>query len=315
VALVSRAAAQDVLVVEASVEDHAVANKLQELVSEPLERRSAESVAGLDLSRGLGCTTGARLELVLDSVHDAVRLVRCRDGSVLTRAIDPRAARDTPYVGAFVAAELLALDSELGSVVVEPRVTPPPPPAAGAAAASPQPPAAARSPVQRRLRLGAEAIVYGGPFAGAFRPTLGLGLAIDSGWAPLAWQLEIHVAAFGAGSVPVGQEQIELMRHDAQLRAGILYRLGPLSLSALVFGRGSLTDAELAPYSNTQVRWGLGAGAGAELTLAAWALLYAELTADMATSRSDYQVDKVPLAQDPTWLVSCGVGLLLRGWL
>ncbi|HKP62737.1 MAG TPA: hypothetical protein VJV78_38640 [Polyangiales bacterium] len=319
-ACASNAAAQGVLVIEASQQDHAVADKLQELVSEPLERRGADSVAGLDLSYGLGCSTGARLELVLDSAHYAVRLVRCRDFSVLTRTIDPQAARDTPYLGAFVAAELLALDSELGSTVVESRA--PPPPTAAAVpgtgeAPKHQPTAAPSSIAQLRLRLGADWMFYGEPFAGGFRPNLGLGVAIDTGWSSFALLVEVHMAAFATAEVAVETtgQPIELTRHDAQLRLGGLYGLGPVSLFGFLFARGSLSEAERGAFSSSEVRWGVGAGAGAELPLVPWLLVYTNLIADLAITGGDYKLDGLSFATDPRGLLSWSAGLVLRGWL
>ena len=151
------AQAQDLLVLEASEQDHLAADKLQSLIKEPCARLGAEDLEGRDLSRGLGCTTEAKYELILDSAHDAVRLVRCQDGTVMTRAIDPQAARQTPYLAAFIAAELLSLNAELERVVlepgaarerggVEPRTTPPERVSPSATSPSSEAPAADEGP-------------------------------------------------------------------------------------------------------------------------------------------------------------------------
>jgi hypothetical protein len=120
-AAASTAWAQELSVVERSPEDRASADKLSELLREPVVRLHADSAAaqGADTA---GCTGSVKRALILDSALRVVRLVRCRDGTTLSRTLDPQAAARTPYQGAFIAAELLAIDRELEAVETRQRV-------------------------------------------------------------------------------------------------------------------------------------------------------------------------------------------------
>jgi len=316
-------AAQSLIVVEVSPEDAPAADKLQELVQEPFERRSATPEQAADASRGAGCPPGVRFELVLDGAHAAVRLVRCRDGTIMTRTLDPNAARDTPYLEAFVAAELLALNAELETVVIAPREPVRTATSPETSLQSPQPPAATPQPSAAtprgrsrwRLGLGAQWLAVGKLFDGALRPQLDLGLAVGSDWPRLAWLLEVNLAILAHGKVGAGTEAIDLTRNDAQLRAGLVYASDRWSLLAFGLGRASLTSASHAGVATATLRWGLGAGAEIDVALLDWAYVYGNLVADLATSRSDYRVNGMGRARDPAVVLTCSLGVLLMGWL
>ena len=113
-----------------------------------------------------------------------------------------------------------------------------------------------------------------------------------------------------------GQQRIELMRNDGQLRGGALYAFGPLALGAWLFGRGSLTSAKyLDKPGLLHVRWGVGAGVEAEWAALDWLLVYAEVVLDVATSQTEYFVNQSYVTTDPLLLLTGGAGLLIRGRL
>ena len=129
--------AQSLAVVESSREDAASADKLSELLREPVLRVRPSGATGAT-GATTRCRSAARRELVLDNAAHVVRLVRCWNGSVLSRTLDPAAAARTAYLSAFIAAELLAIDRELEAVEAQKRATAKP----GAAATNGSPPAA-----------------------------------------------------------------------------------------------------------------------------------------------------------------------------
>ncbi|HKU38819.1 MAG TPA: hypothetical protein VJR89_11750 [Polyangiales bacterium] len=302
------ACAQELVVVEGSAQDSAAADKLAELVTVPFAR----AAAGAD-----PCAEGARFALFLDSAQYSVRLVRCGDGTELARAVDPEAARRTPYLAAFVAAELWGLNAELEraaapappATLESEAAAAPLPAASGAAAPVVEPAAAAPRGAALHFALGAELIAAGPPFSGALRPVLSVGA---SGPHSLGWLFELSVAPFARGEVTRDSERIELDRHDVRLGGGVLYRSGALSLAGTAFGRASLTDMAYDDQTTSQLRWGLGASLRIELSFASWLAAWAGVLADFATSWTVYRVGGAPWDADPKVLVAASAGLLLR---
>ncbi|HET8932224.1 MAG TPA: hypothetical protein VFN67_02235, partial [Polyangiales bacterium] len=270
------AAAQDLVVVLSSPEDEASADKLAELIGEPFVRVQAASVQAAPPTAAEACRTQARLELHLDSVGRAVRLVRCGDATVLARGVDPEAARQTPYLSAFVAAELLAINRELEAASARSAAPPQPqaaepPPSAAAAVSSSAPavieveraPAPALSAFALQVRAGAELTLWGAPFDHAVRPSFGLGVSYAPNTPAFAWIFELCAGLFATAESKSAGVSLALQRHDGELHAGARVRLGPLHLSGFALGRASLTNVELSADSLTSknlVRLGVGAG-------------------------------------------------------
>ena len=297
----SRLAAQELWVIENSEQDHAAADKLAELIKQPFVRFELSLTPNVDVD----CRGEAQLELWLDSAHDSVRLMRCRDRTVLARALEPGAARETPYLAAFVAAELLALNAELAAAQEQATARPAP-------SAAPTPaPVRARS--RWRLSLGGELFAIGEPFRGTLRPNFGIGLLVEPEPHRPGALVELQLSALGNAELSRGSERLGLTRNDGRLRAGIRYALGGLALAGLVFARASLTEAEYrgaAQNSNTAVRWGLGAACEIEVAIAPWLSLVADIALDFATSRSDYRVGGISWARDPARTLNLGLALV-----
>lgn len=365
--LAANASAQELVVVESSQQDRASVDKLAELLREPFERVSADSApagsvaaAEPDATQRVApsasdapemtepshlrreppasaCRTHARLELVLDSAQHVVKLTRCNDGTVLSRAIDPNAARETPYLGAFVAAELLAIQRELETTALDkasraqgtrpesvnespsaPALAAPSTASGPASTVVPELVHEAQRPdrLQLQLRLGAELSLWGAPFDRVLRPSVSLGFTIARAETS-AWLIAVALSPFGVGRATLTRpgEQLQLRRRDGQLRIGIQQRLHPLRLAAFALGRASITTAEYAndtPASTTKLRVGVGAGVDAEVVLSQSFALYAQVVLDLATSRSDYQVAGVSWVRDPSSLLWIGLGLSLQ---
>jgi hypothetical protein len=314
-ALAAPARADELKVIEVSPEDHAAGDKLAELIREAFTRQARGDATPGEHPSSL-CTKEREIILILDSAHDAVQLLRCRDGALLTRAIAPDAARETPYLAAFVAAELLDLNRELEDVRVQPLT----------AAERPQPIAAAAPPPLRSvessarllLSLGAEALLAGAPFRALPRPTFAVGLAFAHGPGTFSWLGELQVSLLAQAERQRGAEHLSLTRHDARLRAGLMHAFGPVALAALVHVRGSLTVADYtSAMENSQapLRLGIGAGLLGTLDLADWALFYADASLELATSRTKYTVHGDIWAKDPELVVQCSLGLMLRARL
>lgn len=317
-ALAAQVQAQDLQVVETSELDRVAADKLSELIPEPFTRVHDAGGVLRDQPAEL-CHTREQIILILDVASQAVRLLRCRDATALTRTIDPDAARETPYLAAFIATELLSLNSELEDVRVEPLAAParPPPPSPN------EPPLPAvvetdRSSRLLRLRVGAEAILYGPPFGGVPHPTLAVGVSFAREPEAVAWLFEIQLSAFAKGQQQTDAERISLTRHDGRVRVGVQWPLGPFALSGLLHLRGSLTQGAYSGRSGSSqssLRLGLGAGVQGDLALASWIALYADAVADAATSRSDYRVGGVSRLRDPELIFSFSLGFVVRARL
>jgi hypothetical protein len=311
------------VVVVSSPEDEASADKLAELIREPFARVASASAP--PPTAAAGCRTSARLELHLDSVGQAVRLVRCRDATVLARGLDPDAARQTPYLSAFVAAELLAINRELEAVEARsaealgssPELAGPAPAAdsGSGAAPAPAPPEPARSLLELQLRAGAELTLWGAPFDHAVRPSFGFGLNVAPTSPAFAWVFELSVGLFALAEQKRMAELLALQRHDGQLQAGVRFLLGPLHVAGFALGRVSLTSAEYSAdlqASSRDFRFGVGAGLEADMPLGASFAVYTQAKLDVATSRSEYRVPGRSSLRDPASLLWLGVGLLVR---
>jgi hypothetical protein len=322
------ASAQDLVVVLSSEQDAASADKLAELIREPFERVGAASLAALPPTAAGGCRTGARIELHLDSAARRVQLIRCRDATVLARGLDPEAASQTPYLGAFVAAELLAIDRELDAAETralqseQPTASlPSPAPAAVSGSvptpvAPPAPFAEVASPIELQLRAGAELTLWGAPFDHTVRPNLGLGVVLTPDDAVLAWFAELSFGLFALAEQQRGRESLELQRHDGGLHSGVRVELGPVQLAGFALLRASLTSSEYTTadvaVTDTFVRFGVGLGAQADVPLTRTFSVYLQAKFDVATSRSEYRVANQSRLTDPASLLWVGLGLLLR---
>jgi hypothetical protein len=318
--------AQELVVVLSSPEDEASADKLAELTHEPFERVDAASASALPPAAAGGCRTRARLELSLDSVGQSVRLQRCRDATLLARALDPEAVRKTPYLGAFVAAELLAINRELEAAESRSaraeleRVVPPAPPPAAPSGSVPAPAAPAPLPPPSwhsalSLRVGAELTLWGAPFDSTIRPSFGLGLSVRPDAARLTWWMELGAGLFAVAEETRPSESLSLTRHDGELLGGVQLPLGPLRLSGFALLRASFTRWQYSSglsSDDSALRLGVGLGVRAEVPLSRSFALYAQGKLDVATSRSEYRIARQPWVSDPASLLWFGIGLMLR---
>jgi hypothetical protein len=302
------ARARPLLVVEVSEADAAAAARLIELIAQPTERvRMAEAsdpLAALAIAR----SRGFEQAVILDSTNQRVQLLRCRDGTVLTRVVDPSASSAPSYVMAFVAVELIALSAQL-----EANAPPPPPP----------PPAPEHSDqrgaghlgLRAQLRVGGELIWLGAPFAGSARPTIGAGLWLARlPKAPLWLIAELDCALLGSAEMLTPSGRIVWSRSDAALRAGVAYEFGRLAVIGFAQARAALTSVDFLGPGGAASRhfgWGAAAGVEADLRLTDWAVLYASTALDFAAVRSDYRVEGVRVAQDPAQLANVALGLAI----
>jgi hypothetical protein len=315
-----RVRADALAVIELSEQDHAAADKLEELIREPFARTQGE-LPTLRGSPASLCESDEGILLILDSAHNAVRLVRCRDGAVLARELDPDAARQTPYLAAFVAAELLDLNAQLEDVRVEPLIAPAAP-AAPAPTRAPPPNVptlpvdaaeASRNTLRLRLRVGAESMVVGAPFEAMPRPTLGVGLAIFQ-----AWLVELQVSLLAGANLAREGEHLSLTRSVSRLRAGLQLPFGPFAVAGMLHARASFTQADYGGEtrsSKASLRLGLGAGLEGNWALTSWLLLYGDTIVDVATSRSDYLIHTDSWVQDPKLVFTCSLGLIVHAQL
>ena len=309
------ALAQELVVVLSSPKDAASADKLAELIREPFERVSAASLQSLPPTAAGGCRTRARVELHLDSAGRQVQLVRCRDATVLARQLDPAATAQTPYLGAFVAAELIAIDRELDAVEARAAPAPPPPVMREAAAGSGSAEPPRRSPIALQLRVGAELTLWGAPFDHAARPSVGLGVVLIPQQDTPAWFAELNVGLFARAEQQRAGESLALQRHDGALHAGLRFPVGPMRLAGFALLRASLTTSEYTAAitaSDTFVRFGLGVGVQADMPLSRVFSVYLQAKLDVATSRSEYRVATQARLTDPASLLWVGLGLLLQ---
>ncbi|HTU57046.1 MAG TPA: hypothetical protein VMF89_01410, partial [Polyangiales bacterium] len=269
-----------------------------------------------------GCRTRARIELHLDSAARQVQLIRCRDATVLARGLDPDAASQTPYLGAFVAAELLAIDRELAAAETRAPTASLPSPASAAVSGSASTPVAPPEPIaepaafELQLRAGAELTLWGAPFDHTVRPSLGLGVVLTPDDAVLAWFAELSFGLFALAELQRGGESLALQRHDGALHSGLRVALGPVQLAGFALLRASLTSSEYktadVTVSDTFVRFGVGLGAQADVPLTRVFSVYLQAKIDVATSRSEYRVANQSRLTDPASLLWVGLGLLLR---
>jgi hypothetical protein len=315
--------AQELVVVLSSDQDAASADKLAELIREPFTRVAAASLAELPPTAAGGCRTSARVELHLDSAARQVQLIRCRDATVLARGLDPEAASQTPYLGAFVAAELLAIDRELSAAETRAPavVTEAPPPVAAVSGSVPAPAPAPElmpevpSPLELQLRAGAELTLWGAPFDHTVRPNLGVGVVVIPDDAVLAWFAELSFGLFALAEQARGRETLALTRHDGALHTGVRVALGPVQLAGFGLLRASLTSSEYTAdiaVSDSFVRYGVGLGVQADMPLSRAFSVYLQAKFDVATSRSEYRVANQTRLTDPSSLLWVGLGLLLR---
>jgi hypothetical protein len=305
--------AAPLLVVEFSDADAAAAAKLLDLIDQPAERMRMSAPVEPQSLLEPACARGSQHVVILDSAAQRVHLLRCRDGTLLTRQVatsDVSSTGTTPalrggaasqaYVMAFVAVELLRLSTQLEL----------PAPAAATQHAAPEtPPAGLRAD----LRLGAVLTWLGAPFEGDFQPALGAGVWLGSPQrSPLWFVAELECVPLGRAQLATSGGRIVLTRTDVAIRSGIAYEIGRISL--LAFGRARLArgSAEFlgsGGASSGNWTWGLGAGVEIELRVVGWAKLYASSAVDFAAARNDYRIEGVSVLRDPAQLANVGLGL------
>lgn len=293
----ARAAAEEapLLVLEVSAEDVAAADRLSELVAQPMERRALPEARDPAAASSALSASGAGRALVLDSAARRVQLIE-RDGQLRTRLIEAEA---TPYLTAFVASELLALAPPVASV------------------SAPQP--SQEEPPSRVARAAGQlALDVSSPYTTRWiaRPKLGLELWLG----PKTWQRALF--ALGAELViptPLSERnaegRISLLRWDAGLRAGAAFPINAWRLLPFVSGRTAITRADSTATANAQHTVGLGLGLGfqVERSLTKWLGLFLGLDAHALLRRSAYELAGAPLLEERFLMISADFGLVLKG--
>jgi hypothetical protein len=229
---------------------------------------------------------------VLDTAQRTVRVIE-RDGSVRTRLID---GVPTPYMVAFVASELLALEGR-----------------ASARTAS----AAPREPAIVARWDGALSFDAARAYTTAWvlRPRLALGVWLRARSGARAWPL---VGLELAGPARVRRSvadagHVTALRWDSSLRVGAAFALGPVR--ALTFARGQLAtqraDFSGALDSRRSVSLGMGGGVLFELGLTSWlgVCVGAELGAMLR--RSQLTLHGQPALRESMLWISANLGLVL----
>jgi hypothetical protein len=288
-------ASAELLVLLVSAADEAAALLLPQLAPGPSRRvQSAEARDPAVAQRTLR-ESGAARALVLDSAQRCVRVIE-RDGSVRTRLIE---GDPTPYLVAFVASELLALDQ------------PKPAQAPTSSAAPPAP--------RRTLDFAAQ---LSADFARAYttrwivRPKLALGLWFLAPRTPRArpgFALELAGPAHVEREL-AEQERISVWRWDMALRVGAALPFGRVRLLPSMHARAVVQRAHYAPLGSEErgVSLGLGVGFGVEVALLPWLGVCTGVELSAMPRRSAFMVHGEPALRESLLLVSASLGLVLQ---
>jgi hypothetical protein len=300
----SRAAAADVtpvrlLVLEVSSEDAAAAARLVELVGQPVARRLLPAARDANAAHSALLESSAPRAVVLDTSARRVQVLE-RDGQARTRLIEAEA---TPYLTAFVASELLALD---------------PPAAQGPAAQEPaaQQEGAPRSPVARVAGQLALDVASAYTTRWLARPKLGLDLWLSAG---ASRRMFVVLGAELVPPVPLHESgaagRITLLRWDAGLFAGLAFPVHAWRLLGYASGRAAIGRADSSGAAEGEqhtVGLGLGAGFRVERSLTNWLGLFASVDLHTMLRRNAYELSGETLLQERILMVSADFGLVLH---
>jgi hypothetical protein len=284
--------AATLLILEVSPEDASAARLLSDLMPQPSQRLLlAEAREPARAAEALHQSAAGRAA-VLDTLLRTVRVIE-RDGSTRTRQID---GPPTPYVIAFVASELLALDT--GSPA-------PPPPA---------PAPAPRNAFRFDGTLSFDAArTY--TTAWVARPKLALGVWLSNRPKPRALTLiGVELAGPSRTQRDVGSGgRVSVTRLDMALRLGAALPFGRVRW--LTFARGTLASqqVDLPGLASEHMRTSLGLGVGTvlEVGLTRWLGLCAglDLGAQLRRHQLTFQ-GQLALREHLLWL-SASLGLVL----
>lgn len=274
------------LVIAVSPEDLVAAERLRELVDQPIAIVSAELAREPTEARELARERGYRIAAVIDGAQRRVFVVRGDDPTVLTRSLAEGAGTD--YGEAFVAAELLSIADQLQRP------------------AAPEPPSL-------RLPLGFGVgvdMLASAPFRG--RPRLGLlaTVGFPPGPRPWAWELTLAAGVRGRAESQSQLGTVRIQRTDLTLRLGPRYerhRLSLLVAAALGMSRvrAELDRARLA----RDVSLLSGLLLGARVRTFGPVHVYLNGLASFPYPRREYRVLGVPIADDPVLLLQVELGL------
>lgn len=292
------APAQDVdtptlLILTVSAEDHAAALLLRDLTHEPSQHLVLAEARDSARAQEVLMHSAARHAVVLDTLLRSVRVIE-RHGSARTRQIE---GPPTPYVVAFVASELLALEP---AEPPRPETGPPPPP----------PPAAFR--VDGTLSFDASRAYT---TAWVARPKLVLGFWLSKKPAPRALTLlGVEVAGPSRTRRDVGEtQQLSLTRWDLALRVGAVVPFGRVRL--LTFARGLLGHQRVDPPGSerepARSSLGLGVGGVLEVGITRWFALCAGVDLGAQLRRQQFTFQGNPVLREHLLLVSASLGLVL----
>lgn len=288
-----------VLILTVSAQDQEAAARLRDLSPVPAMTREAPDARDPHAARATLLTSDAQRAVVLDSAQRTVSVVE-RDGSERTRLID---GSPTPYIVAFVASELLALEP------LEPQ---------------PKPTAApvevkAHVPAQVLARFdGALALDVARAYTKAWvvRPKIALGFWFAKRGSRRVWPLlglELAGPARTERNVPEAG-RVSALRWDGAVRLGAA--LGFQRARALVYARGQIAT-QRAEFSGAQgnqrtVSLGLGGGLSFELGLTSWLALCAGTELGGLPRRSQLTVHGTPALRESLLWFSASLGLVLH---
>jgi hypothetical protein len=290
----AQAAEVRLLVLEVSPEDAAAAQRLVELLAEPAERLLMAAARNPGAAQAALLHSSAPRAVVLDSAARRVQVVE-RNGRTRTRLIEAEA---TPYLTAFVASELLALD---------------PPPAPHEVVPEP---AVVHAHFARLGGLLALDVASAYTTRWLARPKLGLDLWISAARAQraqLALALELVPAVPLHESSPLGS--IALLRWDSALSLGAAFPVNAWRLLLLASGRIAITRATSSGAADREehtVALGLGGAFRVERSLTKRLGLFASVDAHALLRRNAYELAGELLLQERFLMVSANFGLVLH---
>jgi hypothetical protein len=279
-------APERLLIIEVSAADESAALRLSGLTTQPVARLRDESARDPTRAHAALMMQGAARAAVLDTLERRVHVVE-RDGSVHTRLID---GEPTAYLVAFVASELLMLDSAA------------PPPV--------QPtPVLARFDGQLALD-----VAHAYTTAWVVRPRLSLGFWFSSRRTPRALPL-LGLTLAGPARVERNAEEgrLSVRRWDGAVRLGLALPFGRARLLTYAQAQAAFQHAD---YSGTlgveqrAVSLGLGLGVALELGLLHWLSLSAGFELSSMLRRNLFTLHDQLALRDHFLLPSASLGLV-----
>jgi hypothetical protein len=282
------------LIVEATAADAQAAARLAELTEEHAQVERWPGQGDASAARGWLEQTQAARAVVLDTEQRRVEVLE-RDGRTRARQID---GEPTPYLMAFVASELLALEANTAAKAPSP---PPPPPA-----------------THFSRFLGVIGLEISRPYTSAWllRPKLGLSWWVRPRLSESRWRLACGADLAGPGRVERSMAdagRVRVVRWDTTLRLAGALLLEHWSVEIGAHARAGVQRASYAEVPETEQRTlslGFGPNASVEWRVLDWLGLV--LGADLALMprRAAFTLQQEPVLRDSFLFFSASLGLV-----